>query len=60
MQEVSSEGGFRRPSLALKDAAWKIEGRTATLEFTLARGQYATILLREIVKPNDPADSGLT
>jgi tRNA pseudouridine13 synthase len=59
MQEVSVEGGFRRPHLALCDASWSMEGSTARLEFSLAKGQYATVLLREILKPKDPAASGL-
>jgi tRNA pseudouridine13 synthase len=59
MQEVSAEGGFRRPHLALKDASWKVEGRTATLWLTLGKGQYATVLLREVVKASDPASAGL-
>lgn len=58
MQEVSSEGGFRRPHLALKDVSWRVDGRDARLEFSLAKGQYATALLREIVKTNDPLASG--
>jgi len=59
MQEVSSEGGFRRPHLALQDASWTLEEDAARLSFTLGKGQYATILLREIAKPRDPAAAGL-
>ena len=60
MQEASSEGGFRRPHLAVRDATWEIDKGRARLGFCLARGQYATVLLREILKPVDPALSGLT
>ncbi len=60
MQEVSSEGGFRRPHLAVRDASWKVEEDVAHLSFTLGPGQYATVLLREIVKPSDPASAGLS
>ncbi len=59
MQEVSAEGGFRRPHMSVLDTSWRMEGETATLGFTLGRGQYATVLLREVVKPRDPAGSGL-
>jgi tRNA pseudouridine13 synthase len=59
MQEVSSEGGFRRPHLAIQNASWKIDGYTATIKFTLGKGQYATVLIREILKPMDPVASGL-
>jgi tRNA pseudouridine13 synthase len=59
MQEISAEGGFRRPHLAIADPSWSTEGDTASLAFTLARGQYATVLLREILKPDDPVNSGM-
>ena len=59
MQEVSAEGGFRRPHLALRDASWSVDGQSATIRFTLGKGQYATVVLREILKPSDPAASGL-
>jgi tRNA pseudouridine13 synthase len=54
MQEVSDEGGFRQ-------AAIKCEEFSITepfLSFTLSRGSYATILLREIMKPLDPILAG--
>ena len=59
MQEVSSEGGFRRPHLALLEPSWRVTGETATLGFTLGRGQYATVFLREVMKPADPLAAGL-
>ncbi len=60
MQEVSAEGGFRRPHMAIKDSSCFVKDGTAFLKFTLARGQYATVLLREIIKPSDPESAGLT
>jgi len=59
MQEVSAEGGFRRPHLAVRDTSWSIDGQTATIRFTLGKGQYATVLIREILKSRDPVASGL-
>jgi len=59
MQEVSAEGGFRRPHIAVWDAKFACSGERADLSFTLARGQYATMLLREVIKPADPAAAGL-
>lgn len=59
MQEVSAEGGFRMAHMAVADANFECSGATAELRFTLGRGEYATVLLREIVKPADPAASGL-
>ncbi len=58
MQEVSVEGGFRRPHLAVQGARSQVSGDSAELEFTLPRGGYATVLLREIIKPSDPTASG--
>jgi tRNA pseudouridine13 synthase len=59
MQEVSAEGGFRRPHMAIKDSSFAVNDGTAILKFTLSRGQYATVLLREIIKPGDPESAGL-
>jgi len=59
MQEVSAEGGFRRPHMSVRGASWGLETKgTVRLAFTLAKGEYATVLLREIIKPRDPAASG--
>lgn len=54
MQEVSVEGGFRRPHLAVLGARSETSASDAVLDFTLPRGGYATVLLREIIKPVDP------
>lgn len=59
MQEVSVEGGFRRPHLAVRDTSFGVSGTKAALKFTLGRGQYATVLLREVIKPTSPFESGL-
>ncbi len=59
MQEVSVEGGFRRPHLAVQDASFECSGERTVLKFVLGRGQYATVLLREVIKPSDPIQSGL-
>jgi tRNA pseudouridine13 synthase len=58
MQEVSAEGGFRRAHLVVSEPSSIISGDTAELEFALPRGGYATVLLREIIKPADPFASG--
>lgn len=54
MQEVSDEGGFRQA--AIKCGEFSI--MEPFLSFTLSRGSYATILLREIMKPLDPIAAG--
>ena len=58
MQEVSVEGGFRRPHIAARDMAFEVDGDVARLSFVLARGEYATVLVREAVKPTDPQSQG--
>jgi len=54
MQEVSAEGGFRNSIMICKD----FEISEPFVEFTLSRGSYATILLREIIKPTNPVAEG--
>ncbi|BDQ30523.1 tRNA pseudouridine synthase D [Nitrosopumilus zosterae] len=54
MQEVSNEGGFRQAALHCFD--YSSQGNT--VEFSLSRGMFATILLREIMKPEDPMTAG--
>ena len=50
MQEVSSEGGFRQAAIRCSEYA----SHDDVVEFSLSRGSFATILLREIMKPKDP------
>ena len=54
MQEVSDEGGFRQATIQCRDFSIS----EPYLSFTLSRGSYATILLREIIKPMDPIAAG--
>ena len=54
MQEVSNEGGFRQASISCSE--YSSNGNY--VEFTLSRGSFATIVLREIMKPVDPLDAG--
>jgi tRNA pseudouridine13 synthase len=54
MQEISSEGGFRQSAIQCTDYSY----HDTTVEFTLSRGSFATILLREIMKPQDPILAG--
>ena len=54
MQEVSSEGGFRQSSIHCSDYL----SNENNVEFSLSRGSFATILLREIMKPTDPIVAG--
>ncbi|HSG83628.1 MAG: tRNA pseudouridine(13) synthase TruD [Nitrosopumilus sp.] len=54
MQEASSEGGFRQAAIHCSD--YSSHGNV--VEFSLSRGSFATILLREIMKPEDPILAG--
>ena len=54
MQEVSNEGGFRQAAIQCSDYS----NHGTTVEFSLSRGSFATIVLREIMKPHDPIIAG--
>jgi tRNA pseudouridine13 synthase len=54
MQELSNEGGFRNSSIKCED----IKTNQNMITFTLSRGSFATIVLREIMKPEDPILAG--
>ena len=54
MQEVSSEGGFRQAAIHCTNYS----SYDTTIEVSLSRGSFATILLREIMKPKDPIIAG--
>ena len=54
IQEISSEGGFRNSSIKCDD--YSIDNNIVS--FSLSRGSFATIVLREIMKPENPLASG--
>ena len=54
MQEVSNEGGFRQASIQCSGFISKDDA----VEFSLSRGSFATIVLREIMKPSQPLSVG--
>ena len=54
MQEISNEGGFRNSSIKCDD--YNIKDNVVS--FSLSRGSFATIVLREIIKPENPLTSG--
>jgi tRNA pseudouridine13 synthase len=56
MQELSHQGGFRQAPLWCTDFCYKRD--PLRVSFKLPKGSYATTLLREIIKPNDPITSG--
>lgn len=54
MQEVSSEGGFRQAALACSG----VDILPDRIRLTLSRGSFATVALREVMKPADPVAAG--
>ncbi len=57
-EEMSSEGGFRPAPLLSSDRSFEREERGFVLEFSLGKGEYATVLLREVLKPEHPQLAG--
>ena len=53
-QEISVEGGFRNAAIQCND----FETNDNIVKFNLSRGSYATIVLREILKPENPLENG--
>jgi len=56
MQELSHQGGFRQAPLWCMGFSYKQD--PLMVSFRLPKGSYATTLLRELVKPEDPIRSG--
>lgn len=54
IQEISNEGGYRHSSIICSGYS----ANNNTISFSLSRGSFATIVLREIMKPKDPIRSG--
>jgi len=54
LQETSNEGGFRNSSIHCTN--FSVSGESVS--FNLSRGSFATIVLREIMKPEDPFLAG--
>ena len=54
MQEISNEGGFRNSSIKCDN--YKVKDNVVS--FLLSRGSFATIILRELMKPHNPLASG--
>jgi tRNA pseudouridine13 synthase len=57
MQELSVEGGFRSMSLLCSQFSHVLD-KSLQLGFVLYKGCYATVLLRELMKPADPIAAG--
>ena len=58
MQELSESGGFRQACYVCKNFRYEREENSLLVGFSLPKGSYATILLRELIKPANPIESG--
>jgi tRNA pseudouridine13 synthase len=58
IRDMSRGGGLRTIVTPVKGFKLSQRARQADLSFMLLRGSYATVLLREIMKPNDPIKAG--
>jgi tRNA pseudouridine13 synthase len=66
LPELSGRGGLRAIVSPIKNFSASNISKTAgdsklhqaTLEFMLQRGSYATVLLREVIKPKNPINAG--
>jgi len=66
LPEISGRGGLRTVTTPIKNfkpsgssaSADNPKERQAELDFLLLRGSYATVLLREIMKPKNPISAG--
>jgi tRNA pseudouridine13 synthase len=57
MQEVSVEGGFRQAAMLCSEFSYT-HNELLEVRFVLQKGSYATVLLRELMKPEDPIAAG--
>jgi tRNA pseudouridine13 synthase len=57
MQELSQQGGFRQAPLWCTGFGYSNDS-ALVVSFKLPKGSYATVLLRELVKPVDPIKAG--
>jgi tRNA pseudouridine13 synthase len=58
MQEISESGGFRQACYVCKNFKYKKEENSLLVGFSVPKGSYATVVLRELIKPVNPIESG--
>lgn len=58
MQELSESGGFRQACYICKNFSYIREENSLSVGFSVPKGSYATVLLRELIKPANPIESG--
>lgn len=57
-EKVFIRGGFRKALMKPNDITYLYNGSSLKLSFKLGRGEYATIFLRELIKPFFPQKQG--
>ncbi len=57
--EISVYGGIRKIVAVPRIIGVKTHGNNLSIEFCLERGEYASVFLREIMKPKNPVLAGL-
>jgi tRNA pseudouridine13 synthase len=58
MQELSESGGFRQACYICNNFSYMREENSLSVGFSVPKGSYATVLLRELIKPANPIESG--
>lgn len=58
MPELATKGMLRVASFMPEDLKYSLDEECVMLNFTLRKGMYATVFLREIIKPEDPLRAG--
>ncbi len=51
-------GGFRKIIADISSISFSLVNKVLNIGFSLGRGSYATIVLRELIKPMLPSDQG--
>lgn len=57
-RDLRAYGSYRKAVLHIYDLSYSLEGSSSRLRFILPKGSYATVILREVIKPEDPAAHG--
>jgi len=58
MPELSIKGGYRATSFTLENLSYRVDKNILFLSFILKKGFYATIFLRELMKPRNILSAG--
>ncbi|MBN1418209.1 MAG: tRNA pseudouridine(13) synthase TruD [Planctomycetes bacterium] len=59
MQGLHMRGGRRANRVPVRDLHWEVDGDSLRLSFELPKGAYATVILREVMKNDEPPPAAL-